>query len=142
MAMAVCACAVFVLALMTHVAKATNGADDARKKHTMTPFDAAKTRRLKRMFDSYDKTGNGTINEDHLRSLFLDCDQDISPSEIKEVLKRYEYSSDPAVTFEPFLEMVKDLEQDPGSLKEDLFGRIWKRFVSNNNLADLVKKDT
>ena len=73
-------------------------------------------------------------------SLFRDCDQDATAEEIKETLKRYEFSSRPAVSFGEFLKMSHDLETDPGLLKEGFFDAIWAKYLSTNDLAGLAAK--
>ena len=62
--------------------------------------------------------------------LFRDCGQDATAEETKETLKRYEFSSRPAVSFGEFLKMSHDLETDPGLLKEGFFRYVDRAFAA------------
>ena len=136
-----------------------------------TPFDEAKTRRFRRMFDKYCDSSDRMIGEADLGQLFEDCGAArpaVADGALQRVLDdagapylvdRFACSAETGepgvikITFESFLTLAHALEKQPdevndgtqdemGRAKGDtpgFFGRIYKVFVSSNNLAELAK---
>ena len=135
-----------------------------------TPFDEAKTRRFRRMFDKYCDPNDRMIGEGDLGQLFEDCgaarpavadgalQQMLDDAGAPYLVDRFACSAETGepgvikINFEAFLSLAHALEQQPaqaddgtqdemGRAKGDtpsFFGRIYKAFVSSNNLSELA----
>jgi len=113
----------------------------------VSPFDEARTRRFKRMFQKY-SSDDGTISEGDLAKLFVDCGKDVPPSGLQDLLNRYpcrDERDEPGpvkIGFEAFLKMAKHLEDQPDQVFKpgSFFEQIYQKFVSSNNLVELSKE--
>ena len=128
-----------------------NGGDPKPPKpEPPTPFDEARTRRMKRMFQKYaTRDDDGMIAASNLGELFADCGHAVpSAEELQGLLNRYPSHNDRdeavgavvKIGFEAFLKMAKFLEDEEQRKQGEttFFGQIYQQFVSSNNLAAMA----